>query len=192
MRVGSCWLGLAINLLICLVAQPSFAQLKGGNLLVAMPGGFKVGYRGSQNGMNMIEWVPVGENVQDWTEMVTVQVFLNRADIDPVQFLKKIQEGWQSACKGSTAARLEPGKVNGYAMASTVLRCPLLPATGKPETTMFRAIKGTDSFYLVQGAVRATATSERLERIKQYLASVSVCDSRAPAHPCPTLKPVGR
>jgi hypothetical protein len=160
------------------------AQLKNENLLVAMPQGFKVGFNDSRNGMNMQEWVPVNETVQNWSEMVTVQVFLNRRDLDPAQFLATMEKRWAGACQGSTATPAVTGRTNGYASATTLLRCPLLASSGKPETTMIKAIKGNDSFYLVQRAVRGVPTSAQLERTKQYLDGVSVCDTRLPTHPC--------
>ena len=52
---------------------------------------------------------------------------------------------------------------------------------------MLTAIKGNDSFYVVQRAVRSVPTPERLETMKKYIESVSVCDSRLPSRPCPTV-----
>lgn len=169
---------------LSLVAAPSYAQLKNENLLVGLPQGFKVGFSESRNGMNMQEWVPANETVQNWTEMVTVQIFLNRKDLDPVQFLATMEKQWAAACKGSTATPPVTGKANGYASATTLMRCPLLASSGKPETTMMKAIKGNDSFYLVQRAVRGVPTPAQLERTKQYLDGVSVCDTRVAARPC--------
>jgi hypothetical protein len=183
--------GLSV-LFFCLVAAPSQAQLKGENLLVAPPVGFKVGYKGTNNGINMMEWVPTGETVQNWSEMVTVQIFNKRADLDPAQFLGRLQQQWLAACKGSKAASILTGKANGYTASMMMLHCPLLAATGKPETTMFRAIKGNDSFYVVQRAVRAVASPDQVEKMKQYLGEVSVCEAGSLQHPCPALTPLGR
>jgi len=72
-----------------------------------------------------------------------------------------------------------------------LLRCPLNPASGKPEVTLFRAIKGTDSFYLVQRATRYEPTAEQIGQTAKYLASVNVCDTRAAEHPCPDMKAQG-
>lgn len=182
----------ALAALLCLGAAPSQAQLKGENLLVAPPAGFKVGFRDSRNGMNIMEWVPVAETVQNWTEMVTVQIFLKRGDIDPAQFLGTLQEQWRGACKGTQPASIASDKVNGYAGAAMLLRCPLLPSTGKPETAMFRAVQGKDSFYLVQRAVRAAGSPEQIERLRKYLADVSVCDAGSRVHACPSLAPMNK
>ena len=183
---------LALCLLSALLggAAPAWAQLTDENLLVAMPQGFSVVMNESRNGLNMQEWVPAGETAQNWTEMVTVQIFLKRAEIDPRQFLGLMENQWAGACKGSTASPVTVGEVNGYAAATILLRCPLLAQTGKPETTMFRAIKGNDSFYLVQRAVRSVPDEARLRQIRQYLEAVSLCDTRRSAHACPRLTPV--
>jgi hypothetical protein len=164
------------------------AQLKDEILLVTIPQGFKLGFKDSKNGLIMQEFVPASETVENWTEMVTVQVFLSQKNLEPSQFFVLMQKQWAGACKGSSATPVATGKVNGYDAASILLRCPLLASTGKPETTILKAIKGNDSFYVVQRAVRSVPTPERLETMKKYIESVSVCDSRLPARACPIVK----
>lgn len=179
----------AAVVLMCLIGGGLQAQqLKNENLLVGMPQGFKLGFKDSKNGMNMQEFVPASETVQNWTEMVTVQVFLSRKDLQPGPFLAAMQKQWAGSCKDSTATPVSTGKVNGYESASILLRCPLLAPTGKPEITMLKAIKGNDSFYVVQRAVRSVPPPERLESIKKYIEGVSVCDSRSTTSPCPAVK----
>jgi hypothetical protein len=189
MTMRSKWMAAGAALLMCLTGSTLQAQqLKNENLLVGMPQGFKLGFKDSKNGMNMQEFVPASESVENWTEMVTVQVFLSRKDLQPAPFLSAMQMQWAGSCKDSTATPVATGKVNGYEAASILLRCPLLTSTGKPETTMLKAIKGNDSFYVVQRAVRSVPPPERLETMKKYIESVSVCDSRSPMSPCPTVK----
>ncbi len=178
-----------VALVACLAGGTLQAQqLKNENLLVGMPQGFKVGFKDSKNGMNMQEFVPASETVQNWTEMVTVQVFLSRKDLQPAAFLAAMQKQWVGGCKGSTATTVSTGNVNGYEAASVLLRCPLLASTGKPETTVIKAIKGNDSFYVVQRAVRSVPSPDQLETMKKYIESVGVCDSRSSTAPCPMVK----
>jgi hypothetical protein len=191
-RMLSKWMATGLALFFCLVDAPAQAQLKGENLLLTPPAGFKVGYKGSSNGVNLMEWVPTGETVQNWSEMVTVQIFVRRTDLDPAQFLGRLQQQWITGCKDSKAASILTGKANGYTASMMMLHCPLLAATGKPETTMFRAIKGNDSFYVVQRAVRSVASPDQVEKMKQYLSEVSVCEAGSQQHPCPDVKPLGR
>src|SRR5262249_18699407 len=151
----------------------------GENLLVSPPVGFKVGFQDSRSGVTIQEWVPQGETVQNWSEMVTVQMFRNRPDLEPRAMLDTIQRGWLKACNGSAPAPIVGGRTNGYGPALMVLRWPPNPGTGKPETTAFRAIRGRDSFYVVQRAVRSVPDSSWLQRMESYVASVGVCDTRS-------------
>ena len=174
---------IAFASMLCLGAA-AHAQLKDENLLVGLPQGFKVGFTDTVNGMHMQEMVPANETVANWTEMVTVQIFLNRKDLDPMQMLTTMEKQWAVVCKDSTATPAVTGKANGYVSVTRTFRCPLLASWGKPETTMMKAIKGNDSFYLVQRAFRGVPTPAQLEQTKAYLDGVSVCDTRLPAHPC--------
>jgi hypothetical protein len=176
-----------LGLCLCLWPISGQAQFRGENLLVSPPPGFKVGFQDSRGGVIIQEWVPEGETVQNWSEMVTVQLFQNRRDLDPRAMLGTIQRGWLNACKGSMPAPIVASRIDGYEAASMVLRCPLNGETGKPETTAFRAIRGRDSFYVVQRAVRSVPDADRLARMESYLASVGVCDTRSAQSPCPNL-----
>ncbi len=176
-----------LALLLCMAAAPTRAQFVGENLLVTVPSSFKLGYEGSRPDMNMQEWIPSNETVENWSEMVTIQVFLQATGLDPVQSLVTLQKLWVGACKGGTVTSATTSKTSGYAAATTLLRCPLLASSGKPETTMVKAIKGNDSFYVVQTAARSVPDEASLAQMKQYLEKVSVCDSRLPARPCPNL-----
>jgi hypothetical protein len=168
----------------------AWAQPKDENLLVTMPSGFKVGSQASRNGMNMQEWVPQAETVDDWTEMVTVQIFLGRQNLDGPGFLSNIGQQWQATCLGSKPNAIHSGTVNGYPVSMLLLNCPTNPKTGKPETTLFRAIKGADSFYLVQKAFRSNPSQDQIAEAAKFLGTVSVCDTRSGDHPCPSLQPL--
>jgi hypothetical protein len=95
------------------------------------------------------------------------------------------------ACPASKPNAISATKVNGYVAWNLFLQCPLLANTGKPETTLFRAVKGNDSFYIVQRAARAIPGQAQLTKMNQYLDTTTVCDTRSTAHPCPDLKGQG-
>jgi hypothetical protein len=170
----------------CATAAWAQPPLQAENLLVAQPTGFKVGHQATQNGNSISEWVPEGETVENWTQMLTVQVF-RQSPLDPTVFLQQIGKQWAEACPGSSAKGILSGQVNGYGVSMQVLRCPKNSATGKPETTAFRAIRGNDALYSVQRAFRSNASDKEMNDVMQYLSTVSVCDTRAANHPCPAL-----
>ena len=69
-----------------------------------------------------------------------------------------------------------------------LLSCPKNPGTGKPEITWFKALQGSDSFYMVQKAFKFAPSQEQISRWMGYLKSVMVCDSRRPESPCPQTR----
>jgi hypothetical protein len=160
--------------------------LQAENLLVAQPEGFKVGYQANKDNSAISEWVPEGQSVDAWTQMLTVQVYRG-SKADPATFLQSIGKQWSDACPGSSGKGIFTGQTNGYVVSMLVLRCPKNLTTGKPETTAFRVIKGSDALYSVQRAFRSEPSDTELDDVMHYLAKVSVCDTRAPDHPCPSL-----
>jgi hypothetical protein len=161
------------------------SSLDAENLLVSPPQDFKIGYQSSHDNRLMTEWVPTAETVDDWTQMLTVQVFRG-ATVDAPSFLGGVGKRYMDACPGTTAKGIYTGQVNGYVVSMLVLKCPSNPNTGKPETTAFRVIKGKDALYSVQRAWRRVPSDQDVDEVMHALAKVTVCDTRAPEHPCPT------
>jgi hypothetical protein len=181
-------LNLAAVMLIACAAAAASAQstISAENLLFSPPQGFKVGFQSNRANMSMTEWVPAAETVEDWSRMVTVQIFRG-VPLDPASFLQELQKRYTSACPGTTATRSSTGKVNGYVVSMQLLKCPKNPGTGKPETTASRVIKGNDALYSVQRAWRAVPPDKEIDDVMQALATVTVCDTRTPEHPCPSF-----
>jgi len=178
---------LAILVAFFAAAAPAYAQLVNENLLVTVPKGFKVGFQDQKNNMRITEMVPADESVENWTEMVTVQIFLG-LKTTPQAFQDRIAKGWVAACKEGGAHAVSGDAENGYPALVWVLSCPRNPATGKPEVTWFKAVAGNDSFYVVQKAFRSMPAQEQMTAALGYLGTVKVCDSRAPERACPKTR----
>lgn len=156
------------------------------NLLFSPPKGFKVGFQSNRDNRLMTEWIPAAETVEDWTQMLTVQIYRG-AGVDSASFLKGIGKRYMDACPGTTAKGIFTGQINGYVVSMLVLKCPNNPGTSKPETTAFRVIKGNDALYSVQRAWRSVPSDQNLDDVMHGLAKVTVCDTRAADHPCPSF-----
>jgi hypothetical protein len=159
------------------------------SLLVSPPKDFKIGFQSNRNNSSMTEWVPTSETVEDWTQMLTVQVYRG-ATVEAAAFLQGVGRRYMDACPGTTAKGIFTGQVNGYVVSMLLLKCPNNPSIGKPETTAFRVIKGKDALYSVQRAWRAVPADQDLNDVMQALGKVTVCDTRTPDHPCPSLDSV--
>lgn len=174
-------------LALLLLTGAAHAQLVNENLLVSFPPGYKIGWQGKKPDLQMTEMVPDGETVENWTEMVTVQIFFGMKAA-PEQFRDRLAGGWMQACKDGGVHPVDGAKENGYATLTWVLSCPLNPATKKPEITWVKAVQGNDSFYVVQKAFRFMPSQEQATRWLKYLTDVKVCDSRLQDRRCPQTK----
>ena len=182
--------------LICLILLCSGGTVTGAqalqaeNLLFSPPAEFKVGYHSEQGQQMLTEFVPQAQTVEDWTEMVTVQVYRGMS-VSSGGFLQNVGGRYVAACQGTTNSGIKTGKTNGYAVSMLVLSCPNNPSTGKPETTAFRVIKGSDAVYSVQHAWRSTVSDIDMAKFMRDLGTATVCDMRSSDHPCPELEPLG-
>jgi hypothetical protein len=180
MRLSS----LLLALVLATAASVAAAQLQNENLLVTMPDGFKMDFQEKTKEMLISEMVPGAESVDNWTQMVTVQIFFGLKS-GPEEFKSRVETGWARACRGSSAHAIAQGKENGYPFAVWLLACPLNKTTGKPEFTWFKAMQGNDSLYVVQVALKARPSEEATTRWMDYLRAVRVCDTRLPDRACP-------
>jgi len=177
-------LRLIILALALLIALPASA-LENENLLVTVPPGYKVGFtKHAPNGV-ITEMVPAAETVENWTEMVTVQIFFGLHD-SPASFRLRMEKLWLSSCAGAKSAPVGGGLVNGYTTMTWRMSCPRNKETGKPEMTWFKAIAGHDSFYVVQKAFKFAPPPEKVAEWVAYLNKISVCDTRLPERNCPS------
>jgi hypothetical protein len=172
-------------LALALLVSGAAAALEGENLLAPMPDGFKVGYHVANDDEIMAEYVPSAETVDDWSRMVTVQVFHKLKNADPDGFAGNLAKGWREACPGGDGRNLTAGNENGYAYSLWAFECPLNPETAKPETMWLKATSGADGLYSVQYAYRSAADGALTLAAMTYLKGVSVCDKRHIERPCP-------
>lgn len=155
------------------------------NLLAELPSGFKVDYEAQQNNMTISEMVPSNESVDDWSTLITVQIFMGMTGTTPEQYQENMNQSWFNACADSESYPVADGEENGYPFVLWQLYCPVNPATQKVEYAYMKAIQGNDSFYLVQVAFRHEPSSDEITQWMQYMKQVKVCDSRIPEKACP-------
>ena len=172
-----------------LLAGGASAQLKDENLLQGMPAGYKIGFQERQGPIILTEMVPESESVEEWTEMVSSQLFIGLKSVSPETFRAESRKKWLEACKDGNFAEIASGEESGYPMALWMLSCPHSKAPGRPEITWFKAIRGQDAFYVVQKSFRFEPSNEQVQQSMRYLRQISVCDTRIPQRPCPVIKP---
>lgn len=165
------------------------AALSGENLLAGLPNGYKIGFSKRQGAMQITEMVPQHEEVQNWTHMVTQQVFYGGVpQQNPQQFMQSSDAAWKKTCQKAEIRQISQGSENGYPAALWLQTCQLNPITQKPEITLFKAIQGNDSFYVVQKAWKSNPGNDEITTWLQYMKQVSVCDSRIRERACPEVR----
>lgn len=192
--------GLATMAAACApTTPPGGTGISGEQLLVSLPpGDWVVGHSEARGDQMITEYVPRGQTVEDWSEMLTVQIF--RGDPTPaLAFLERMKAvaDREQPCDVTDFHMMGSRKVNGYDGSRAQLYCDRNKRSGKGETAIIQALRGRDSLYVVQRAWRGqpfTAkavswTREQSLAWHTHLNTVSVCDSRDPARPaCPTPK----
>ncbi len=176
--------GLFAAALAFATASPAFA-LENENLLVTMPPGYKVGYNKREQKALISEMVPAAKTVENWTEMVAVQIFFGLKD-SVAGFRLRMERLWAGSCVEAKSAPVSAGIENGYVTMMWRMTCPLNRQTAKPEMTWFKAIAGNDSFYVVQKAFKFEPVQEKAAEWVAWLNKVSVCDTRIPERKCPS------
>ncbi len=157
------------------------------NLLQTLPDGHQIGFQDRKGGAQITEMVPKAETVENWTEMLTTQVFFG-LKVAPRQFKASMDEAMQAGCPGAKSMEGVQDQENGYPILAWLQVCPSKPATGKPEKPWYKAIQGNDSFYLVQNAFKYAPSEQEVTRWLKYLRGISVCDTRLPASACPAFE----
>lgn len=174
-----------LALCLLLLASPAFA-FEGENLLAELPPGYKIDFQQKKkNSIQITEMVPANESVQNWTEMLTVQVFNGMKGTTPDQFRARMEKLWSGSCANALTRPIATTVEKGYPIAVWMMFCPTNKETGKPESTWFKAIQGQDSFYVVQKAFKFDPSSEQVVKWTLYLKKVAVCDTRVRERACP-------
>ncbi len=133
-------------------------------------------------GNRITEYVPNGQTVQDWADMVTVNDAPNSSHASPREFLGIIEAGWRIACPDAQSHWIREGEEGGRPFALLMLSCPENPGTGKPEFTWIKGIQGTEGFHTVQKSFRSEPEKDDVVQWIGWLREVELCGSgQAPA-----------
>ena len=179
-------LGVALFLTF-LLASVTHAQDNSEDIYFDLPPGFEEGFEDGDESFFIQEWVPKGETVNDWSQMLTLTV-QDVANLNPVEFFNHMADGWEEACPEYGGMLLHEGRENYYPVAVWLLRCTNNPITEKPEFTYVKGISGNENFYTVQlaSALQADEIDDStVDQSMAFLKQATVCDATRPqAHAC--------
>lgn len=162
------------------------ATLHGENLLQPLPPGFKIANEQAEGHASLTEMVPDNESADQWTRMVTTQVYrgLNDASFF-AKYKDQMKDRWSKACDVADTRPFSDGSENGYATHVWLQVCAFKDKQKQPEVTLFKFIQGRDATYVVQMAFHFQPAKAQLAESMTYLGKVTVCDTRQDDSPCP-------
>lgn len=175
-------------LLICALPFLAAAQTGGEVLLQKVPPGYKIAAQTRQGNAATTQLVPEGESLQTWSETIAVTVFLGEKNATIDQFQKFSLARWLSGCPGIAGAAdiksVSKGIENSYPFEIWSVACKRASDTAPSEFAWFKAIKGNDSFYVIQKSFRKEPSLENITAWVKYLEKLSVCDTRLLSQSC--------
>ncbi|MFA7428903.1 MAG: hypothetical protein WCZ23_01970 [Rhodospirillaceae bacterium] len=176
------------------VAQPA----PGERYYLNVPASWQETARQDVQGAEVVAYVPPGQTVEAWTDMLTVQVFPDMTALPASAFYDRTRRNYQEICANARAGTMQTGLSNDYPSAFWVLGCGQHGQTGVGETSFVRLIQGNHALYLVQRTWRTQpyaadqtppVSPEAQQEAMAVLASFGVCDPTTPGHPCPATAP---
>ncbi|SDR32620.1 hypothetical protein [Pseudovibrio sp. Tun.PSC04-5.I4] len=177
------FIGTVFVLLLGVGVSFAASELKNENLLVTMPDGYKVAYSDRKKGLVVSEMIPKAQSLEDWQDMVTVQVHFS---VHPTMsaLVKQFTKVGNPICEDYSGFLVRKGRENGYEFGLFLTSCSITPAS-KSEKVLTKAILGKDSTYFVIKSWRSGLDEADIVKWSGYMAGVKVCDSRIADSACP-------
>ena len=157
----------------------------GENLLVDIPPGFVLAHREDTPQGPMEEFIPQGQTLDNWGEMITLQLFPDWANAAPVAFLTRLSDLLQGACPEADAGTIYPLQHGGYPAGLVLLSCPDSPRTGGVESFAAFAISGRERMYVLQYAWTRPAGAAEFAQAQAFFEGARLCDTTRADAPCP-------
>ena len=160
-----------LTLVLAMIAAPALAQ---GTIVVSpiysqlvaipVPGGYTAGFEREQGGAYILELVPSGEKVENWTQLITVTGGRGTANqVSVTDMASNLAAGFQAACPTSFVVhKLAPPKVQGAeAVFAGYLGCGTV--NGQSEAMVFVVLQGKSDLYTLQWAAHGPAVDHPVE-----------------------------
>ena len=156
----------------------------------------------------IMEWVPAGQTLETWTEMITVQGLKDLArqpNLKAESVLGTLAGQIQKVCVPKFIGRsLGNSTIDSFEASRALIGCGELPADhptgikkGQGEIGYYIAIKGTNDVYVIHRSMRGAAfepaalpvSQADLDRWEQELQPIKLCESNVPHAECWARKP---
>jgi hypothetical protein len=143
-------------------------------LNVSVPKDWKVAHQAQSKDGSITELVPSAEGLENWTRMITIQALPSPDKYEPEAFINAMAELAKKACADVQVIPVRNDQQNGFPFSQKIIACTKNQATGVDEMMHIKAIRGDDSFYVVQVANRTGMSRVEVVRWAIYLRDAAV------------------
>ncbi|MEH6629386.1 MAG: hypothetical protein V7776_01085 [Halopseudomonas aestusnigri] len=183
------------------IAAGDHAVGQGGNgefFMASIPDGWQALPRATKAQQTSAEWLPQGQTVENWTDMITVQVFPGWAEGDVSVFLDELADIYKQNCEVSGATPPLKDKVNGFLTGFRLINCTRDLTRNSGEVSLFRALIGKNAAYLIQRVFRVPefeigakpVTDEIMVKAYGSISSVGACQLNSKQYTCADWDPI--
>lgn len=151
----------------------------------------------TQRGGNveLTEIVPPGQDRQNWTDQVAVNIIYGVPQESPAELLAERFRAIQAECDSTTLGPVAPSMENGYATALRAIACTKVKKWDQGEVSLYKAFRGRDAMYLVARSWRGPPFDKGHVPVPQettikwlaFVQSIILCDTQDPKRPCPVV-----
>jgi hypothetical protein len=166
----------------------------GENLVAPPPAGWQLAFSSRDDDRAVYDYVPAGQDAEDWHEMMTVQVLFDARGAPPRAVLDRLRREFDVACDLPQAETAQDRQATGYAGARQLFLCGRTKRGAKGEAALVQVVAGREAAYAVQrswrgdpfrgGQLPAAARALVAEWHRQ-LDAIALCDTRLPGRACP-------
>jgi len=149
----------AVGLLLTFVSGAAFSQgqpAPGAReyLSVEPPPGWKLSHRQAVPGLDVVEFMPQRQALEDWRDMITALTISGNAGESPAVLMREIAERARPICLQVLSSPINEHVESGYPAATMSLFCLRDAQTRMGDVTLYRAIRGERALYVLSRSRR--------------------------------------
>ena len=156
------------------------------------PPGWKMSYSYNVPGLQIREFVPFRQTLEDWQDMITAQSVSNTQGGSPAELLHEIARRARSICLDVLSSPVTETRVNGFPAATMSQFCVRDGKSGNGDVTLYQTIRGHDAMHVLSRTRRGEVydgksiplSEEALSGWRSDFAGFSICRQREGGQEC--------
>ena len=113
------------------------------NNFFVLPDGWKAEFNDRTDSLSTTEYVPVGQSGDDWDEMLTIQILLDKPSSDPVKMMSGITKYLSKNCSAFDYKPIDIGGIdNNYPSLAVLVLCGREKDGSQGYVSLLRGISG--------------------------------------------------